>query len=78
MFIVAIVTQALHIVLAFQLQPARLFLIFDLLATVYAVWALAEMPGLRGPAYENRVRRPGLSGPAAAAVVIAFSIIRGA
>ena len=65
-FVVALVTQALHIVLAFQLQPARLFLIFDFLATVYAVWVVTEM------------RRPGLSGPAVAAVVILFSILRGA
>ena len=28
--------------LAFQLQPARVFWMFDFLATVYAVWALAE------------------------------------
>ena len=41
-FVVFLVLQAMHIVLSFQLQPARLFLMFDLLATVYAVWALAE------------------------------------
>jgi hypothetical protein len=66
-FIVAIVTQALHIVLAFQLQPARLFLIFDFLATVYAVWALAEWSagGKRLP-------------QVATVLIVAFSIVRGA
>ena len=43
-FVLAIVTQSLHLALAFQLQPARLFLIFDFLATAYMVWALTEMP----------------------------------
>lgn len=41
-FAVFLILQAMHIVLSFQLQPARLFLMFDFLATVYAVWALAE------------------------------------
>lgn len=41
-FVVFLILQAMHIVLSFQLQPARLFLMFDFLATVYAVWALAE------------------------------------
>jgi len=41
-FAVFLILQAIHIVLSFQLQPARLFLMFDFLATVYAVWALAE------------------------------------
>jgi hypothetical protein len=76
-FVVALVTQALHLVLAFQLQPARLFLIFDFMATAYAVWVIAELPRLRGPAYETHVRRPGLSGPAVAAVIL-FSVVRGA
>lgn len=50
-FALALVAQALHIALAFQLQPARLFLIFDFLATLYVVWALVEMPGWRTPAF---------------------------
>jgi hypothetical protein len=49
-FAVALVTHALHIIIAIQLQPARLFLIFDFLATVYVVWALAERPARRAPA----------------------------
>jgi hypothetical protein len=70
-FVVALVTQALHIALAFQLQPARLFLIFDFLATIYLVWALAEMPIAGVPASRFR--------PAAVAVcVVLFSAGRGA
>jgi hypothetical protein len=49
-FAVALITQAMHITLSFQLQPARLFLIFDFLATLYIVWALAELPTRRAPA----------------------------
>ena len=49
-FAIALITQAMHIALSFQLQPARLFLIFDFLATLYVVWALAELPGRRAPA----------------------------
>ena len=70
-FVVAIVTQALHVVLAFQLQPARLFLVFDVLATIYVVWAAAEMrPG--GAVFESR--RP----HAVAAIVLLMSCARGA
>ena len=69
-FLVALVTQAMHIALAFQLQPARLFLIFDFLATIYAVWVFAEMPiGARTPA----ALRPVL----AAMLVLLFSSARG-
>lgn len=44
-FLVALVCHAASITLAFQLQPARIFWMFDFLATVYVVWALAEGPG---------------------------------
>ena len=66
-FVVFAILQAAHIILAFQLQPARLFLTFDLLATVYAVWALAEGSG----AVHSRAR-------AVAVAVLAFSVARGA
>ncbi len=70
-FLIAIVTQSMHIALAFQLQPARLFLMFDFLATVYLVWALAEMPiGARS----TTVLRPAT----VALLVVLFSIGRGA
>jgi hypothetical protein len=49
-FLIALVAQGLHITLAVQLQPARLFLIFDFLATVYIVWALTERAARRMPA----------------------------
>ena len=67
LFIVFLAMQALNIVLSFQLQPARLFLIFDFLATVYAVWALAE-----APAPDPRRAR------LVALAVVAFSIARSA
>jgi hypothetical protein len=70
-FVVAVVTQALHIILAFQLQPARLFLIFDFLATAYVVWALAEM---RIGGNMAGAMRP----VAAATFVVLFSCARGA
>lgn len=65
-FVAALIAQSLHLALAFQLQPARLFLIFDFLATAYVVWALAQMP-------RRAVLRPAV----VAAVVIAFSCVRG-
>jgi hypothetical protein len=41
-FLVALVCHAGRITLAFQLQPARVFWMFDFLATIYVVWAIAE------------------------------------
>ncbi|MEX1129212.1 MAG: hypothetical protein WEB50_11645, partial [Vicinamibacterales bacterium] len=41
-FLAALVCHAAGIVLAFQLQPARVFWMFDFLATIYVVWGLAE------------------------------------
>ncbi|MBA3641632.1 MAG: hypothetical protein H0W53_20655 [Acidobacteria bacterium] len=41
-FLAALVCHAVGIALAFQLQPARVFWMFDFLATIYIVWALAE------------------------------------
>lgn len=70
-FVLAIVTQSLHLTLAFQLQPARLFLIFDFLATAYLVWALAEMSVAARPAALLRPATVTL-------LVVLFSIARGA
>ena len=64
-FVVFLVLQAMQIVLSFQLQPARLFLMFDFLATIYAVWALAE--GNRP--FTGR-------GQLAALLIVAFSVAR--
>lgn len=70
-FVMAIVAQAMQIALGFQLQPARLFLVFDFLATVYGVWAIAEMSG--------RARQLNRWRPiAAATLVLLFSCVRGA
>ena len=68
-FVVALACHAAGVTLAFQLQPARVFWMFDFLATVYAVWALAEggvIPD--GSAWRAK---------AAAAAVIAFAAVRG-
>jgi len=65
-FVTAVLLQAMHVALAFQLQPARIFWMLDFLATIYAVWALAEMGGVRE-------RRAAI----VAAVVFALSCVRG-
>lgn len=67
LFLAFFVLQALHIIISFQLQPARLFLVFDFLGTVYAVWALAE-----GPRPDPRRAR------LVALAVVAFSVARSA
>ncbi|CAN5702810.1 hypothetical protein BH24ACI5_BH24ACI5_17320 [soil metagenome] len=41
-FLLALVCHAVGVTLAFQLQPARIFWMFDFLATVYLVWAIAD------------------------------------
>lgn len=66
-FAAALVAQAARIVLAFQLQPARLFLLFDFFATLYVIWALAEGRRMRA----SRARL-------AALLLLAFSVVRGA
>lgn len=69
-FVGALGCHALGITLAFQLQPARVFWMFDFLATIYMVWALAE-DGQPGRASAWR--------PRAVAVALAlFSAARGA
>ena len=68
-FLVALVSHAAGIILAFQLQPARVFWMFDFLATIYAVWVLAEgVQGERVPAWRPR---------AIAAALALASIARG-
>lgn len=63
----ALVLHGIGVVLAIQLQPARLFWMFDFLATIYAVWAIAE----------GGVFRVGTAPRLAALVLIAFSTARG-
>ena len=46
-FAVAVPLNAARVALAIQLQPARVFWMLDLLATIYVVWAVAE--GRRSP-----------------------------
>jgi hypothetical protein len=66
-FASALICHALGIALAFQLQPARVFWMFDFLAVLYAVWWVAE----------GNVRRR-TSRPAIAAATIALlSLARG-
>ena len=68
-FLAALVLHGAGVTLAFQLQPARVFWMFDFLATIYVVWALAEGIG-GGRASEWR--------PQAVAAILAIgSIARG-
>lgn len=67
LFLLALVAHALRIAFSFQLQPARIFWMFDFLATAYAVWAVAEW----------RVPRAGRAAVAAAAIIL-VSVVRGA
>ena len=62
----ALLLQANRIALGTQMQPARIFWMLDVLATVYAIWMLAE-----GPAVNNR------RAAIVAAVVIALTVVRG-
>jgi hypothetical protein len=64
----ALVMHGIGVVLAIQLQPARLFWILDFLATIYLVWALAE----------GRVLRMRTAAVATASLLMAFSAARGA
>ena len=65
-FFGALAAQSVGVALAFQLQPARVFWMFDFLATTYVIWWLASW----GSALERHSR-------AVALVVLAFSIARG-
>ena len=76
-FIVFLLMQAMHVVLSFQLQPARLFLMFDFLATVYAVWAIAEGRPVEA-GFSRPDSRPDTRARLAALVILAFSIARSA
>jgi hypothetical protein len=68
-FLTALVCHAVGITLAFQLQPARVFWMFDFLATVYVVWILSEhVPRDRGSRWRPALVAGGLA---------AFSVARG-
>lgn len=69
-FVAALACHAAGITLAFQLQPARIFWMFDFLATIYVVWALAEraFAGRGAPLYGP---------PIVAAVLAILSSARG-
>lgn len=76
-FLAALACHVAGITLAFQLQPARIFWMFDFLATIYVVWVLAEGRGSTpgGPVRSGRLR---LSRPVAVALLIGlFAIARG-
>lgn len=80
-FLLFLIMQAMHVVLSFQLQPARLFLMFDVLATVYAVWVIAEGHSGRGHPVEAGCSRPHTRpdtrrAQLAALGILAFSIAR--
>ena len=65
-FAVALLLHASRIALGIQLQPARIFWMLDFLATVYAIWMLAE-----GSVVNQR------RAAIVAAVVIALTAVRG-
>lgn len=65
-FFIAVLMQTMNVAIAIQLQPARTFWMFDFLATIYVVWALAEG---RTPTPRRAV--------AALVVVLAFAAVRG-
>ena len=67
-FAAAVPLNAARVALAIQLQPARVFWMLDLLATIYVIWAVAE--GRRDPG----TRRARL----AAAALVVLSLARGA
>jgi hypothetical protein len=67
-FAAAVPLNAARVALAIQLQPARMFWMLDLLATIYIVWAVAE--GRRDPG-TRRAR-------VAAAALAVLSLARGA
>lgn len=69
LFLGALVCHAVGITLAFQLQPARVFWMFDFLATIYVVWALAEGVSFR----RKQTNRPLLT----AVVLFSLSVARG-
>ncbi len=64
-FFIAVLLQT-KVALAIQLQPARTFWMFDFLAIIYVVWALAEG---RTPTPRRAI--------GALVMVLAFSVIRG-
>jgi hypothetical protein len=66
-FVSALAFHALGVALAFQLQPARVFWMFDFLAVMHAVWWLAEGNG------RSTVRRPVI----VAATIAVLSLARG-
>jgi hypothetical protein len=74
-FGVALLLHANRVAIGIQLQPARIFWMLDLLATVYVIWMLAEGPRLRA----TRFGEAGSSTRAliVAAVVIALTVVRG-
>jgi hypothetical protein len=70
-FVAALVLQTVGVAIAIQLQPARVFWMFDYLATIYVVWAIAEGGVVRmSPA-------PMRQAQLTAAAVLAFSVLRG-
>ena len=71
-FAAALLLHANRVAIGVQLQPARIFWMLDFLATVYAIWMLAE-----GPALSERRESKGRRAAIAAAVVITLTVVRG-
>lgn len=80
-FAVSLVLHAIGVTIAIQLQPARVFWMFDFLATIYVVWLLAEAlsPVARAKAAPH-VRRSmghGFCPRRLAILILCLSAIRG-
>lgn len=83
-FVGALVLHAIGVAIAIQLQPARVFWMFDFLATIYMVWAIAEdaastegvASALPGPS-EVEGRRKAARARAAAVIILCLSAARG-
>ncbi len=70
-FLAFLALQAKGIALAIQLQPARMFWMLDLLATVYVVWMIAEGPAKAGH-YDSAARAGHHDGTRRRAMIVAL------
>jgi hypothetical protein len=79
-FAAALGMHAIGVTIAIQLQPARVFWMFDFLATVYGVWALAEGGVIRLKTSRQTGVNPVLRRTEVIALllILSFSMARGA
>jgi hypothetical protein len=75
-FAVAVPLNAARVALAIQLQPARVFWMLDLMATIYVVWAIAE-GGTSARPERGAAEPKGRRALVTASALLAFSVVRG-